>query len=69
MCFCLVSCVLILESYELYNILGTLVKKIQLISNNNKTNVSTKNLNHGIYFYKIILNNNIIASDKLVIIK
>jgi len=66
---CLVSCVLILESYELYDILGNKVMNSQLLSNNNKVNVSTKNLNQGIYFYKIKRNKDTIASDKLVIIK
>jgi PKD repeat protein len=55
--------------FELYDVLGNKVMCRQLLRNNNKVNVSTKNLNQGIYFYKIILNNNIIASDKLVIIK
>jgi hypothetical protein len=55
--------------FELYDVLGNKVMSRQLPSNNNKTNVSTKNLTDGIYSYKIVVNNKVISTDKLIIIK
>ncbi len=41
----------------------------QLPGNNNKVNVSTKSLNKGVYSYRILVNDKVISTDKLIIIK
>ena len=55
--------------FELYDILGSKVMYRQLLSNNNKVNVSTKSLNKGVYSYRITVNDKVISTDKLIIIK
>jgi len=50
---------------ELYNIIGLLVKNVNLKSNVNVLNVS--NLVSGLYLYKLFKNNSVIQSGKLII--
>lgn len=52
---------------EIYELLGNRVKKIKL--NNEKTVIMLENLKQGTYFYKIISNNEIIKSDRIIIIR
>ncbi|MBL0329049.1 MAG: T9SS type A sorting domain-containing protein [Bacteroidetes bacterium] len=54
---------------QIYDITGKLIKSYQLNSIATQTNIDTELLNCGIYFYTIILNNQLVQSDKLVIIK
>jgi hypothetical protein len=55
-------------SVELYNIYGSLVKKIQGGSEA-KIVVKTMDLSAGIYYYRVSLNNNVLAKDKIIVIK
>jgi hypothetical protein len=55
-------------SVKIYNVLGELVK-IQEQINNNKTTIDVDYLQKGIYFYQVIVNDKIVRSDKLIIIK
>ena len=53
---------------EIYDIYGKLIERVSLKSNN-KTFISVSNLNTGIYLYRIKNNDQIVKSDKLVIIR
>ena len=53
---------------EIYDIYGKLIESVSLKSNN-KTFISVSNLNTGIYLYRIKNNDQIVKSDKLVIIR
>jgi len=55
--------------FELYDVLGNKVMSRQLPGNNNKVNVSTKSFNKGVYSYRITVNDKVISTDKLIIIK
>lgn len=50
----------------IFNIIGELVKSDKIISG--KTNINISNLKSGTYLYKVIVNDNIIKTDKLIII-
>jgi len=53
-----------------YNTMGTPVKSFSLNSQSNRFEFSTKDFKTGLYFYRIILNNNqLLESNKLIIIK
>jgi len=54
---------------EVYQINGILVDKYNLSSSNNRLEIGNRNLDEGIYLYKIIENNTILKSGKIVIIK
>ena len=53
-----------------YNTMGTPVKSFTLNSQSNHFEFSTKDFKTGLYFYRIVLNNNqLLESNKLIIIK
>ncbi|MFN8114484.1 MAG: T9SS type A sorting domain-containing protein [Bacteroidia bacterium] len=54
-------------SILIYNIVGELVKYEKI--NSGKTTINTDNLKSGTYLYKINIDNNIVKTDKLIIIK
>ncbi len=54
---------------NIYDISGKLINSYLLNASESKISINEEHLNNGIYFYKIIINNKIIQSDKLVIIK
>ena len=54
---------------EIYGYAGNLLQSIQLTSGYQFISVSVKDLKAGIYYYRIISNNDIIAKDKLLIVK
>ncbi len=53
---------------KIYDLTGKLMEEYKLNSNNNTLTLTT-NLSNGIYLYQIIVNDKIVKSDKLVIIK
>ena len=54
---------------DIYSITGQLLYEKALIIGNSKLIISTSNLNSGLYFYKVIVDDAIIANEKLIIIK
>ena len=54
---------------EIFGFIGNLVQSTQLTAESNLVAVSIKDLKAGIYFYKITLNNDVVAKDKLLIVK
>ncbi len=54
---------------KLYDILGKEIREYKLLQGNTTLTINEENLNSGIYFYKLILNQSLIKSDKLVIVK
>ena len=53
----------------IYDIAGKLIGRYEINAANNQMLISNEQLNNGIYFYHIILNNKVVQNDKLVIIK
>ncbi|MBL7883637.1 MAG: T9SS type A sorting domain-containing protein, partial [Bacteroidia bacterium] len=56
-------------SLFIYDVAGKLIKHYKINTANNQTIIASDNLHNGIYFYKILVNNEMKASDKLIIIK
>ena len=54
---------------KLYDILGKEISEYKLLQGNTTLTINEEKLNSGIYFYKLILNQSLIKSDKLVIVK
>ncbi len=54
---------------EIYNFAGIKIQNVSLSSGYQFVSVSTKDLKSGIYFYRILLNSNVIAKDRLLIVK
>ena len=54
---------------DIYSITGQLLFEKALNSDNSKLIISTSNLNNGLYFYRVIVDEAIIANEKLMIIK
>ena len=54
---------------EIHGFAGNLLQSNQLTSGYQFITVSVKDLKAGVYFYKITSNNEVIAKDKLLIIK
>jgi len=52
---------------EIHNILGSLVKTIDINGNSGQLNVDVSDLNNGVYFYSFIVDEKVITSKKLVI--
>lgn len=53
---------------KMYDLTGKLVEKHELDASKNELQINT-NLNNGIYLYQVIVNDKVVKSDKLVIIK
>ena len=56
-------------SIQIYTITGIKVLNYDFTADKNALTFSTAQLKTGIYFYSIVVNNELRASDKLVIIK
>ena len=54
---------------DIYTITGQLLFEKVLNNNNSKLIINTSNLNSGLYFYKVIVDETIIVNEKLMIIK
>ena len=55
--------------FIIFDIIGSKLKTYQLEGGIKKLNIVNKALKNGLYFYQVIVNNRIILTDKLVIIK
>lgn len=53
----------------IYDIIGQKIKNYSLLNDRNTLKISDAALKNGIYFYEILINDEIINSDKLIIIK
>ncbi len=54
-------------SFQIKNILGTVVYQQELISNNGKLSIDVSHLNNGVYFYSILINDKVEITRKLVV--
>ncbi len=54
---------------KIYDLLGKEISSYNLIQGNTTLSINEEKLNSGIYFYKVIVNDRIVKSDKLVIVK
>jgi hypothetical protein len=55
--------------FEIFDLLGNRIVQQNLTNNNNLIKISLNDFNSGFYFYKIIIDNNVVSTDKLSIIK
>lgn len=56
-------------TFEIRNILGSVVLKTQLNAKNGQEKLDISHLNNGVYFYAIRSDNNVLLSNKLVVRK
>ena len=56
-------------TFEIYDIMGKKLYTYLLYSGKNTFAITEESLSKGIYFYKVFVNDKVIASDKIVIIK
>ena len=54
---------------EIYGFTSSVIQSQNLASGYQYISVSVKDLKPGIYFYRILLNNEVVAKDKLLIVK
>ncbi len=54
-------------SVKIINLLGSVVKNIDLTVGDNKTSIDVSDLPQGVYFYSIVANGNIYQTKKLII--
>ena len=56
-------------NFTIFDIMGKMLLSYNLVSEKNTLKISESALNNGLYFYKIIIDNNVVITDKLLIIK
>jgi hypothetical protein len=54
---------------QITDILGNCVCTYQLVPENNYITINCNELSNGIYLYKVLMNGNIVKSDKIIVIK
>jgi len=54
-------------SLKIVNLLGSVVKEVEIDQNSNKLSMDISNLDSGVYFYSIVVDNQILQTKKLVI--
>ena len=54
-------------SIKIVNLLGSVVKEVEMNQNAGKISIDISDLNNGIYFYSVVVNNEILRTKKLVI--
>lgn len=54
-------------SLKIVNLLGSVVKEVEIDQNSNKLSMDISNLDSGVYFYSIVVNNEVFQTKKLVI--
>jgi hypothetical protein len=54
-------------SVKIVNLLGAVVKEVEMDQNGNKLSMDVSDLTAGIYFYSVVVNNEIFKTKKLVI--
>jgi hypothetical protein len=52
-----------------YDIAGKRIATYSLNGDTDRLQISENNLNNGVYFYTVILNNKVLKHDKIVVIK
>lgn len=55
------------SSIVIYNLLGTVVEKIDVSGKEGRARINTSDYKEGIYFYSLLLNNEVISTQKLII--
>ena len=55
--------------FIIFDIIGSKLKAYQLKGGMKKFNIANKELKNGLYFYQVIVNNRVILTDKLIVIK
>lgn len=55
--------------FKLFDVTGKLVSKYDIVSNEGSIDINEQNLNNGVYFYRILVEEKTIKIDKIVIIK
>jgi len=54
-------------SVKIINLLGSVVKNIDLTAGDNKTSIDVSDLPQGVYFYSVVANGNVYQTKKLII--
>jgi len=54
-------------SLKIVNLLGSVVKEVEMDQNNSRLSLNVSDMTSGIYFYSVVVNNEIIQTKKLVI--
>ena len=55
------------SSIKIHNLLGALVKEVQLVGQEGKVTINVGDLNDGVYFYSVVVNNNTFETKRLII--
>ncbi len=54
---------------KLFDIVGKEISEYRLVQGNTTLNINEEKLNNGLYIYKVIVNDKVVKSDRLVIVK
>lgn len=54
-------------SIKIHNLLGSVVKDVQLTGQSGKVNVNVNDLNDGVYFYSVVVNNETYETKRLIV--
>ncbi len=54
-------------SIKIHNLLGAIVKDVQLVGQSGKISVNVSDLNDGVYFYSIVVNNETYETKRLIV--
>jgi hypothetical protein len=54
-------------SVKIVNLLGSVVKEVEMNQNAGKLSIDISDLNNGVYFYTVVVNNEVLKTKKLVI--
>jgi len=54
-------------SIKIHNLLGSVVKEVQLTGQSGKVNVNVNDLNDGVYFYSVVVNNETYETKRLIV--
>ena len=54
-------------SIKIHNLLGAVVKEVQLVGQSGKISVNVSDLNDGVYFYSIVVNNETYETKRLIV--
>jgi len=54
-------------SIRIHNLLGAVVKEVQLVGQSGKVTINVNDLNDGVYFYSVIINHDIYETKRLIV--
>ncbi len=54
-------------SIKIHNLLGSVVKEVQLTGQSGKVSVNVNDLNDGVYFYSVVVNNETYETKRLIV--